>query len=166
MKFLIKPNARGGYRGSLLLTLYLISRVVDEKIKHPDCPVPTLLFQFAAKSLQRMPSGMRKINGARQIFFFFFTTLETVSRKAGVCVNCSRGLVLTCLEAEAHPSDRQHDRENGDDAGRQNVRVEVEWSGLALVRMILVQTVVSVGRQGAEQVLSLGGTGVVVSRHA
>jgi len=43
MKFLIKPNARGGYRGLLLLTLYLISRVVDEKIKHLDCPIPNPL---------------------------------------------------------------------------------------------------------------------------
>lgn len=43
MKFLIKPNARGRYRGPLLLTLYLISRIVDEKIKHRDCPHPLRL---------------------------------------------------------------------------------------------------------------------------
>jgi len=46
------------------------------------------------------------------------------------------------------------------------MRVEVERSSLALVRMILVQTIVSVRWQRAKQVLSLGGTGVVVSRHA
>lgn len=81
MKFLIKPNARGGYRGPLLLTLYLISRVVDEKIKRHRLSYssPPTLFQFATEPLQCVGSGIRgEITGVRQNFFF--TTGKTVSR--------------------------------------------------------------------------------------
>lgn len=69
MKFLIKPNARGGYREPLLLTLYLISRIVDEKIKRPDCPTPCSnsrrnrynMYQVKYTKIKRCPTD----------FFFF-----------------------------------------------------------------------------------------------
>lgn len=92
MKFLIKPNARGGYRGSLLLTLYLISRVVDEKIKHPDWPIPSLLFPIHGGIVTTYAKWNAE-NKRRTTDFFFFTTLETVSPQSGSPRSLGRSLV-------------------------------------------------------------------------